>query len=371
MDRDAIGGHAIAAFFKESFMERSDGVKMPICISCGTVPIYNPRMNISMCPMCDGPAQYLGDTIHNMELLPPLGRPKANIVQVEMPYATKLLAQEQETFLNMSMRFITTRGVECLRPLERLYPIEELPEVELKAREENTRDKQIPPMEGGVLYDLSPLQLEQLQESIKQLTKGGTVDPDEEFKPDADFENEENSNTSFMGGQDINSGPMMQGSMMQSPMMHSPMMHSPMPQNSMMQGPMIQGPMMQSPMPQNSMMQSPMMQQSYMPVPQPQMQQGGQLSQIQAPIQGFTQQGFTQQGLPSESQDKIISVPSVVGGAPIIAVDTSSDAMERDGIEVGGRPLRRRFQPFMQQPQVAQQGGTQNQVGLLTITKLE
>jgi len=118
MDRDAIIAHGGMAFVKESFMERADMAKFPICVACGTIPIYNPRLNIAICPLCDGPVKYMGDTIHNLEILPPLGRPKSKIVEVEMPYSTKLLSQEQETYLNLTMRYITTSGVECLKPLE-------------------------------------------------------------------------------------------------------------------------------------------------------------------------------------------------------------------------------------------------------------
>jgi hypothetical protein len=35
-----------------------------------------------------------------------------------MPYSTKLLTQEQETYLNLSMRYITSSGVQKLTPLE-------------------------------------------------------------------------------------------------------------------------------------------------------------------------------------------------------------------------------------------------------------
>ena len=118
MDRDAIIAHGGMAFVKESFMERADMAKFPICVACGTIPIYNPRLNIAICPLCDGPVKYMGDTIHNLEILPPLGRPKSKIVEVEMPYSTKLLSQEQETYLNLTMRYITTSGVQCLKPLE-------------------------------------------------------------------------------------------------------------------------------------------------------------------------------------------------------------------------------------------------------------
>jgi hypothetical protein len=118
MDRDAILGHGIAGFFKESFMERSDGSKMPLCASCGTIPVYNSRLNIAVCPMCDGPMKYIGDNEKNLELLPPLGRPKSRIVQVEIPYSTKLLGQELETYLNIGLRYITTRDVNKLQELE-------------------------------------------------------------------------------------------------------------------------------------------------------------------------------------------------------------------------------------------------------------
>jgi DNA-directed RNA polymerase II subunit RPB2 len=118
MDRDAIIAHAGMSFVKESYMERSDGAKMPMCVACGMIPIHNPKLNISICPMCDGPVRYSGDSVNNLEILPPLGRPKSKIVQVEMPFSTKLLTQEQETYLNLSMRYITTSGIQRLTPLE-------------------------------------------------------------------------------------------------------------------------------------------------------------------------------------------------------------------------------------------------------------
>jgi DNA-directed RNA polymerase II subunit RPB2 len=118
MDRDAIIAHGGMSFVKESFMERSDGAKFPLCVACGTIPIYNPRLGIAICALCDGPVKYIGDTVNNLEILPPLGRPKSKIVQVEMPYSTKLLTQEQEAYLNLTMRYITTSGIERLKPLE-------------------------------------------------------------------------------------------------------------------------------------------------------------------------------------------------------------------------------------------------------------
>jgi hypothetical protein len=82
------------------------------------IPIFNPRLNLAICPMCDGPVKYTGNTVDNLEILPPLGRPKSRIVQVEIPYSTKLLTHEQESYLNMAMRFMTTSGFQRLTPFE-------------------------------------------------------------------------------------------------------------------------------------------------------------------------------------------------------------------------------------------------------------
>ena len=114
-------------------------------------------------------------------------------------------------------------------------------------------------------------------------------------------------------------------------------------------------------------------QQPQQPQQQPQQVQQPQQLQSQQPQQLQSQQQLQQGG----SQDRLINIPSIPGAAPIIAVDTSMEAMEQDGINYmgGGRPVRRRFQQnYMQGPmqQGPQQGGNHtNSVGLLTITKLE
>ena len=118
MDRDAIIGHSITSFYRESYMQRSDGSTMPLCTSCGTLPIYNPRLGISICTLCQGPARFVGDRAANLEILPSLTRQKGRIVNVEIPYATKVLQQELETFMNISMRFITTADTQHLRSFE-------------------------------------------------------------------------------------------------------------------------------------------------------------------------------------------------------------------------------------------------------------
>ena len=163
MDRDAIIAHGGMAFVKESYMERSDGTTISICTSCGMVPIYNPRLQIRICPMCDGPVRYAGDTIHNLELLPLIGRPKADIVQVEIPYSTKLLTQEQETYLNIATRFITTRGVQRLTPFESSTQtseaVKELPRIKY-------------PSTTVASYVEEPDRLKMTQEQYRQLAVG-------------------------------------------------------------------------------------------------------------------------------------------------------------------------------------------------------
>jgi hypothetical protein len=65
--------------------------------------------------MCDGPVRYAGDSVKNLELLPPIVRSSASFSKVEMPYATYLLNQELNTYMNMGMRILTARDLERLR----------------------------------------------------------------------------------------------------------------------------------------------------------------------------------------------------------------------------------------------------------------
>jgi DNA-directed RNA polymerase II subunit RPB2 len=119
LERDSISAHGVSTFLGESFMKRSDGVKVPLCTGCGTVPIWNPKLKIAVCSMCSGPVQFGGVTRDTLELIPPAKRSAPKIVEVEMPYATKLLAQELDAFLNVSMRFLTTSGIQRLKvPVE-------------------------------------------------------------------------------------------------------------------------------------------------------------------------------------------------------------------------------------------------------------
>jgi DNA-directed RNA polymerase II subunit RPB2 len=360
MDRDAIIGHATASFFKEAFMERSDGVKMPICVSCGTVPIFNPRLGLAVCAMCDGPLQYIGDTASNLNLLPPLGRPKSKIVQVEMPYATKLLAQEQETFLNLSMRFITTNGVERLRPLERIEEENDAPQ------------KKLEPLLVPLPDYVKPIKRAPDSLSADEILSLRTSISNEENEQETNFndENEESeysyaSNSSVSNGSETspvinitlsapqsvapqqNEMPLQQNAMIPQQNMMQPQQSIAMPQQPQIN---VNGVPMLQPIPQQPISQQPILQ-----------QQGGIPIEPNAPPQMGGSQVF----------------PSITG-APIIAIDTSMQAMQQDGIDVigGGRTIRRRqggYNPgFSQVPmQASNQGVGQAAVGGFTITKLE
>ena len=66
--------------------------------------------------MCDGPAEYAGETAQNLELLPPLKRQTGSIVNVAMPFATNVVTNELIGLMNIGMRYVTTGDVQTLRP---------------------------------------------------------------------------------------------------------------------------------------------------------------------------------------------------------------------------------------------------------------
>jgi len=114
LERDSVLCHGTMGFLQDTIMHRSDGAKFPICTGCGTIPIYNQKQGISICPTCQGPVKFAGNSADNLELIPPIKKQIAPIVEVEMPYCMKLLDQEMITFGNMPMRFLTTAGVDKL-----------------------------------------------------------------------------------------------------------------------------------------------------------------------------------------------------------------------------------------------------------------
>ncbi len=111
LEANTLVCHGITNFITESYMKRSDGTTMVVCNGCGRFPIYNERLGIKVCPNCDGPVQFSGDTSKTLEVLPPLHQSRTSFSTIEAPYVTRLLSQEMETYLNMPLRFLTTKDV--------------------------------------------------------------------------------------------------------------------------------------------------------------------------------------------------------------------------------------------------------------------
>jgi DNA-directed RNA polymerase II subunit RPB2 len=174
MDRDAIFAHGIADFAKESFMERSDKSEFIVCNGCGTIPLYNESQNFYLCPLCDGPVQYSGDTADTFEPIPPSVRSATSFSKIEIPYATKLFFQEMECFMNMAPRILTSRDTHHLKGIETLQkntiinpaeftkplPMIQIPEVSVPELPKNIVRA---PTSAEIAKQLATLQAEQEQ----------------------------------------------------------------------------------------------------------------------------------------------------------------------------------------------------------------
>ena len=115
MESAAILAHGVTLFMQESMMKRADATNFWICNGCGTIPIYNEREKLFVCPLCDGPVEFSGQTEDTLALIPPLRRSRVTFSKVEMPYAFKLLDQEISTYMNAGFRYVTEKSVARLR----------------------------------------------------------------------------------------------------------------------------------------------------------------------------------------------------------------------------------------------------------------
>ena len=175
MERDAIVAHGVSEFMNESMMGRSDGDSFYFCNGCGTIPLYNENTNFFLCPLCDGPIQFSGETANDLNPIPPTKRSSVTFSKVEMPYATKLLMQELNAFENIGLRVLTTKDVTRMKGLDTLNQLQNvntnivsqpLPQIVIQEP-----DNYVPPKkENKVLptaYDVQK-ELELLQEEAKQ-----------------------------------------------------------------------------------------------------------------------------------------------------------------------------------------------------------
>jgi hypothetical protein len=148
MERDAVSAHGVSLFLQESMMKRSDGTTFWICNGCGTVPIYNEKESLFVCPMCDGPVEYSGTTAENLALIKPLKRSRVTFSKVEMPYSLKLLDQEVTTYTGTGLRFITDKSIGRLR--------DSVLNWSNKILEEGEEEEEEKPQSGGFFQPASP-----------------------------------------------------------------------------------------------------------------------------------------------------------------------------------------------------------------------
>jgi DNA-directed RNA polymerase II subunit RPB2 len=115
MERDSVITHGMTEFLKESYMKRSDGTTMWICNGCGQIPIYNEDIQLFICPACDGPLEYHGNSEQTLSLVVPIHKSRTTFSHVEIPYALKLMDQELQTYASMGMRFVTEKHARRFR----------------------------------------------------------------------------------------------------------------------------------------------------------------------------------------------------------------------------------------------------------------
>lgn len=159
MERDAITAHGISAFLRESFMKRADGTTIVVCNGCGTVPIINPTEKFEICPLCSGPLQFIGETPTNLELLPTMKRSITSFSKVEIPFSFELFNKELNTYMNMYVRYLTTKDVSHFRKTQ----FRGLKEEEI----EELLNKELP---QRILKDLSQPEMRE-EEVIPEMTK--------------------------------------------------------------------------------------------------------------------------------------------------------------------------------------------------------
>jgi hypothetical protein len=115
MERDVLIGHGISDFMQERMMKCSDEASFYVCNSCGQMPIYNESEGLFVCPSCDGPVRFVGETAETIQMVKPITRSRATFTKVNMPYAFKLLNQELATYMNLGMRFVNSGSAARLK----------------------------------------------------------------------------------------------------------------------------------------------------------------------------------------------------------------------------------------------------------------
>ena len=144
MERDSLLAHGVMDFLKESYTKRSDGASFWICNGCGMIPIYNESQGLFVCPSCDGPLTYQGNTADTLGLVLPVRKSRTTFSRIELPYACKLLDQELTTFANVGFRFLTEKHARHFRePTGGILEIEDEDEEEEKDEKDEKVEKEL------------------------------------------------------------------------------------------------------------------------------------------------------------------------------------------------------------------------------------
>jgi len=157
MERDALLGHGIASFIQESYMKRSDGTVMTVCNGCGNVPIYNKSTNLYICSLCDGPVQFIGDSASTFEILPSLKRSVTSFSEIEIPYSLEVFNKELNTYMNMYLRYLTTKDVSHIRKMRNGNTLSEKEIKQLLATE----------LQERILKDMNNVEIKEEEPEVK------------------------------------------------------------------------------------------------------------------------------------------------------------------------------------------------------------
>jgi len=108
--------------------------------------------------MCDGPAEYVGETDQTLELLPSLKKQTGSIVNVAMPFATNVVTNELLGLMNIGMRYVTTGGqTQTLRPVvptDKTVPVTKL---RPRVTKEIYVPQQAPPQDANTVVTLEAM----------------------------------------------------------------------------------------------------------------------------------------------------------------------------------------------------------------------
>ena len=325
MERDALAGHGISRFLRESLMERADLTEIRLCNGCGTVPIFNKRQNLFVCPLCDGPVRFMGTTGQNMELLPTPTRSLVTADIVEMPYATKLLADELQMYMNMGMRILTGDAISGLKEPAYSMPgvntvknvlAKPLPEIVLP-------ETRVPPYREGVVEVLPsqeqlgalgvlPSLAQQAEAEAEAEAEEAAAQAEEAYAPQTSAEMAAQRNADFAAARAMAPAP----AVMQQPVL----LQQQQPPSFLVQQPVVQQapPMVQ-------------LQPPFAPVPVSSDQESFNRG-VAAARQQMGQQGGMQGGTQYITPAPMMYA-SPVGGAQVITVDTGSRAMYEGGFQ--------------------------------------